>query len=114
MLSVSTWLVFACIGVFLGLIGALRVHSDWSIAGTPMSQGVLVAGLANAACGWAAGRTFRPGVWAPAAGWFLAAAALSLGGPGGDVLLAGDNASAVFWAVGTLGAIAGVQLGTRS
>ena len=113
-LSALTWLAFACTGVALGLISAALVHADWSVGGTPISQGVLVAGLANAASGWLAARFFRPGAWAPGLGWFLAAGVLSFGGPGGDVLLAGDNATAVFWVVGTVCAVAGVQGGLRT
>lgn len=74
-------------GVLSALAGALLLPSY--IGAIPVPLSALVSGLVNAALVWAAARWTRSTRVAalPLFTWLLTVAVLSLGGPGGDVIL---------------------------
>jgi len=78
-------------GVLSALAGALLLPSY--IGSVPFPVSALISGLVNAALVWAAARwTPSPRVAAlPLWTWLLTVAAMSLGGPGGDVILGGQG-----------------------
>ncbi|GAB3012515.1 hypothetical protein [Mycobacterium bourgelatii] len=78
-------------GVISALIGALLL--PLYIGSVPFPISPLISGLVNAALVWAAGKWARsPRVAAlPLWTWLLTVAAMSLGGPGGDVILGGQG-----------------------
>jgi hypothetical protein len=78
-------------GVLSALVAALLLPSY--IGSVPIPISGLISGLANAALVWAAGRwTTSPRLAAlPLWTWLLTVAVLSLGGPGGDVILGGSG-----------------------
>jgi hypothetical protein len=78
-------------GVLSALAGALLLPSY--IGSVPIPISGLVSGLVNATLVWAAGRwTTSPRLAAlPLWTWLLTVAVLSLGGPGGDVVLGGNG-----------------------
>ncbi len=81
--------LFAADGVLSALAGALLL--PFYIGSIPFPISALISGLVNAALVWAAGRWTRsPRVAAlPLWTWLLTVAAISVGGPGGDVILDG-------------------------
>lgn len=81
-------------GVLSALAGALLLPSY--IGSIPFPLSALFSGLLNAALVWAASRwTTSPRVAAlPLWTWLLAVAAMSLGGPGGDIILGGAGVMA--------------------
>lgn len=78
-------------GVLSALAGALLLPSYIGYVPIPISG--LISGLVNAALVWAAGRWTRsPRVAAlPLWTWLLTVGAMSMGGPGGDVILGGNG-----------------------
>jgi hypothetical protein len=78
-------------GVLSALAGALLLPSY--IGSVPFPVSALISGLVNAALVWAAARwTTSPRVAAlPLWTWLLTVAAMSLGGPGDDVILGGQG-----------------------
>jgi hypothetical protein len=76
-------------GVLSALAGALLLPSY--IGSIPFPVSALISGLVNAALVWAAGRWTRsPRVAAlPLWTWLLTVAAMSMGGPGDDIILGG-------------------------
>ena len=78
-------------GVLSALAGALLLPSY--IGSIPFPISALISGLVNAALVWAAGRwTKSPRVAAlPLWTWLLTVAAMSTGGPAGDIILGGDG-----------------------
>ncbi|MCV6965171.1 hypothetical protein BST27_19035 [Mycobacterium intermedium] len=78
-------------GVISALIGALLL--PLYIGSVPFPISALISGLVNAALVWAAGKWARsPRVAAlPLWTWLLTVAVMSLGGPGGDVILGGQG-----------------------
>ncbi len=81
--------LFAVDGVLSALAGALLL--PFYIGSVPFPISALISGLVNAALVWGAGRwTMSPRVAAlPLWTWLLTVAAISVGGPGGDVILGG-------------------------
>lgn len=81
-------------GVLSALAGALLLPSY--IGSVPFPVSALLSGLVNAALVWAATRwTTKPRLAAlPLWTWLLTVAALSLGGPGGDIVLGGQGVMA--------------------
>jgi hypothetical protein len=81
-------------GVLSALAGALLLPSY--IGSVPFPVSALISGLVNAALVWAAARwTTSPRVAAlPLWTWLLSVAAMSLGGPGDDVILSGQGVMA--------------------
>ena len=81
-------------GVLSALAGALLLPSY--IGSIPFPVSALFSGLLNAALVWAAARwTASPRLAAlPLWTWLLTVAVLSLGGPGGDVVLGGAGVMA--------------------
>jgi hypothetical protein len=78
-------------GVLSALAGALLLPSY--IGSVPIPISGVISGLVNAALVWAAGRwTTSPRLAAlPLWTWLLTVAVLSVGGPGGDVILGGNG-----------------------
>ena len=78
-------------GILSALAGALLLPSY--VGSVPIPISGLVSGLVNAALVWAAARwTTSPRVAAlPLWTWLLTVAAMSLGGPGDDVILGGNG-----------------------
>ncbi|OBF85568.1 hypothetical protein A5791_22390 [Mycobacterium sp. 852002-51163_SCH5372311] len=78
-------------GILSALAGALLLPSYVGPVPIPISG--LISGLVNAALVWAAARwTASPRVAAlPLWTWLLTVAAMSLGGPGDDVILGGNG-----------------------
>lgn len=78
-------------GVLSALAGALLLPSY--IGAVPFPLSALLSGLLNAALVWAAMRwTASPRLAAlPLWTWLLTVAVLSLGGPGGDIVLGGQG-----------------------
>jgi hypothetical protein len=78
-------------GVLSALAGALLLPSY--IGSVPFPISALISGLVNAALVWAAGRWTRsPRVAAlPLWTWLLTVAAMSMGGPGDDIILGGQG-----------------------
>jgi hypothetical protein len=78
-------------GVLSALTAALLLPSY--IGSVPIPISGLISGLVNASLVWAAGRwTTSPRLAAlPLWTWLLTVAALSVGGPGGDVILGGNG-----------------------
>ena len=78
-------------GVLSALAGALLL--PWYIGAIPFPISALISGLVNAALVWAAGRWTRsPRLAAlPLWTWLLTVAIISVGGPGGDVILDGQG-----------------------
>lgn len=78
-------------GVLSALAGALLLPSY--IGAVPFPVSALISGVVNAALVWAAGRwTTSPRVAAlPLWTWLLTVAAMSLGGPGDDIILGGSG-----------------------
>ncbi len=74
-------------GVLSAIAGALLL--PWYIGAIPFPISALISGLVNAALVWAAGRWTRsPRLAAlPLWTWLLTVAIISVGGPGGDVIL---------------------------
>ncbi|SOJ54188.1 hypothetical protein MSIMFB_01687 [Mycobacterium simulans] len=83
--------ILAVDGLLSALAGALLLPSY--IGSVPFPISALISGLVNAALVWAAGRWTRsPRVAAlPLWTWLLTVAAMSLGGPGDDVILGGQG-----------------------
>lgn len=81
-------------GVLSALAGALLLPSY--IGSIPFPVSALLSGLLNAALVWAAARwTTSPRLAAlPLWSWLLTVAVLSLGGPGGDIVLGGQGVMA--------------------
>jgi hypothetical protein len=78
-------------GILSALAGALLLPSY--VGSVPIPVSGLISGLVNAALVWAAARwTTSPRVAAlPLWAWLLTVAAMSLGGPGDDVILGGSG-----------------------
>jgi hypothetical protein len=78
-------------GVLSAIAGALLLPVH--IGSTPLPISGLISGLANAALVWAAGRwtTSRRLAALPLWTWLLTVAAMTLGGPGGDIILSGPG-----------------------
>lgn len=76
-------------GVLSAVAGALLL--PFYIGSIPLPISALISGLVNAALVWAAGRwTSSPRMAAlPLWTWLLTVAVISIGGPGGDVILDG-------------------------
>ena len=76
-------------GVLSAVAGALLL--PFYIGSIPLPISALISGLVNAALVWAAGRwTSSPRMAAlPLWTWLLTVAVISVGGPGGDVILDG-------------------------
>ena len=76
-------------GVLSAIAGALLL--PFYIGSIPLPISALISGLVNAALVWAAGRwTSSPRMAAlPLWTWLLTVAVISIGGPGGDVILDG-------------------------
>lgn len=87
-------MLLAVDGVISALAGALFLPAY--IGSVPFPVSALVSGLVNAALVWAAARwTTSPRVAAlPLWTWLLTVAVLSLGGPGGDIVLGGSGVMA--------------------
>ena len=83
--------LFAVDGILSALAGALLL--PLYIGSIPFPISGLISGLVNAALVWAAGRWTRsPRVAAlPLWTWLLTVAAMSMGGPGDDVILGGQG-----------------------
>ncbi|WP_204080391.1 hypothetical protein [Mycobacterium riyadhense] len=83
--------ILAVDGVLSALAGALLM--PFYIGSMPFPVSALISGLVNAALVWAAGRWTRsPRVAAlPLWMWLLTVAAMSLGGPGDDMILGGQG-----------------------
>lgn len=81
-------------GVLSALVGALLL--PWYIGSVPFPISALISGLVNAALVWAAGHWARSprGAALPLWTWLLTVAGLSLGGPGGDIVLSGQGVMA--------------------
>jgi hypothetical protein len=78
-------------GVLSAIAGALLLPSY--VGSIPFPVSALISGVVNATLVWAAGRWTRsPRVAAlPLWTWLLTVAAMSLGGPGDDVILGGQG-----------------------
>ena len=78
-------------GVLSAVAGALLL--PFYIGSIPLPISALISGLVNAALVWAAGRwTSSPRMAAlPLWTWLLTVAVISIGGPGGDVILDGQG-----------------------
>jgi len=76
-------------GALSAIVGALLL--PFYIGSIPFPVSALISGLVNAALVWAAGRwTTSPRMAAlPLWTWLLTVAVISIGGPGGDVILDG-------------------------
>jgi hypothetical protein len=78
-------------GVLSAIAGAvlLPIH----IGSTPFPISGLISGLTNAALVWAAGQWAKSARLAalPLSTWLLTVAALTMGGPGGDIILSGPG-----------------------
>ena len=76
-------------GALSAIVGALLL--PFYIGSIPLPISALISGLVNAALVWAAGRwTSSPRMAAlPLWTWLLTVAVISIGGPGGDVILDG-------------------------
>jgi hypothetical protein len=88
-IRVVVLMLLAVDGVLSALAGALLLPFHIGLIPFPISG--LISGLVNAALVWAAGRWTRsPRVAAlPLWTWLLTVAAMSIGGPAGDVILGG-------------------------
>ncbi len=86
--------LFAVDGVLSALAAAMLL--PWYIGTVPVPASGLISGLVNAALVWAAGRwTKSPRVAAlPLWTWLITVGALSMGGPGDDVVLGGQGVMA--------------------
>lgn len=91
---IALHLLFAALGVLLGLFGAFVVPLGPRVGGTLLSAGVLVAiaGNVTAARLGVAGLGRWGGV-GPLFGWLIVALALGATRPGGSVVLAGGDLS---------------------
>lgn len=78
-------------GVLSALVGALLL--PWYVGTVPFPISALISGIVNAALVWAAGHWAKsPRAAAlPLWTWLFTVAALSLGGPGGDIVLGGQG-----------------------
>jgi hypothetical protein len=78
-------------GILSAVAGALLLPV--CIGSVPFPISALVSGLTNAALVWAAGQWTRSTRMAglPLWTWLLTVAAMTLGGPGGDVILGGPG-----------------------
>jgi hypothetical protein len=78
-------------GVLSAILGALFLQ--WHLGSIPFPISALASGLMNAALVWAglqwtsSPRLAALSLWA----WLLTVAALTLGGPGGDMIFGGDK-----------------------
>ena|GEM_PF-299825 len=90
-LRVVVLALLAVDGVLSAIAGALLL--PFYIGSIPLPISALISGLVNAALVWAAGRWTRsPRLAAlPLWTWLLAVAIISVGGPGGDVILDGQG-----------------------
>ncbi|MGH3577118.1 MAG: hypothetical protein ACRDU0_06130 [Mycobacterium sp.] len=87
-------------GVLSAIAGALLLPAY--IGSVPFPISALISGLVNAALVWAAGRWTKSARVAalPLWTWLLTVAAMTLGGPGGDVILMMDYRPLVLIALG--------------
>ncbi|MCV7259797.1 hypothetical protein [Mycobacterium shimoidei] len=81
-------------GILSALAGALLLPTY--IGSIPFPVSALLSGLLNAALVWAAGRWTKSARVAalPLWTWLLTVAAMTLGGPGGDIILGGQGVMA--------------------
>jgi hypothetical protein len=109
LLLTATYALLFGLGVLLATIEAFLVPQRF--AGGLEGLSVLIALFGNCGVGLLGGlgTATRSGAWAPAAGWFLTMAGLSIFAPGGDVVIPGRLPAdpGVVW-VGTLTLLGGL------